>query len=134
MSCSRRKGCEIRDAAGWLLALTCICSSSANASQFDIHGPKFSVAFGNAVIALPNGNIVVSDPDYGPNGKNFGAVYLYSPRGKVISALRGSSTNDHVCSYGIRVLANGNFIVICPFWSTGNTASGGTLPWVGGNA
>ena len=134
MSCSRRNGCGIRHTAALSLALTCMRGSSAQANQFDIHGPKFSVAFGNAVTALPNGNIVVSDPDYGPNGKNFGAVYLYSPRGKMISVLRGSSTDDHVGSYGIKVMANGSFVVLSPSWSYGNNAAAGAVTWVDGDA
>ena len=54
---------------------------SVNAAQIDIPGPAGSGAFGTTVTVLPNGNIVVTDPN-GPVS-NVGAVYLYSPTGGV---------------------------------------------------
>jgi hypothetical protein len=50
------------------------------ASQTDIVGPPGSGAFGTAVVVLPNGNIVVTDPFYDALGiQDVGAVFLYSP-------------------------------------------------------
>jgi hypothetical protein len=38
--------------------------SGAQAAQVDIAGPTGSGRFGAAVAALPNGNVVVTDPDF----------------------------------------------------------------------
>ncbi|HEU4664115.1 MAG TPA: hypothetical protein VFS55_08805 [Dokdonella sp.] len=105
---------------------------SARAAQVDIHGPPGSIAFGAAVTVLPNGNIVVVDPD-GPAWK-LGAVYLYDPSGKPISAITGSTANDRVGNGGIVVLANGNFVVRSPDWNNGTAMHAGAATWVdGGN-
>ena len=71
-----------------LLALTVLAGMlhqstlpAVAATQFDILGPAGSVRFGTSVTVLPNGNIVVTDPDYnGGIGVKAGAVYLYSGR------------------------------------------------------
>src|SRR5512146_1353556 len=101
---SRRTNGAILRIAGFVLALAVL---PAEAAQTDIHGPLGSVAFGTSVRVLPNGNIVVTDPN-GPVS-NVGAVYMYSPAGVLISTLTGSTANDHVGSSGIVVLSNGNY-------------------------
>lgn len=102
------------------------------AQQFDIHGPQNSVAFGTAVAVLPNGDIVVTDPEYGAAGTNVGAVYLYSPDGALISKLTGSTPNDQVGYYGVTVLTNGNFVIPSPFWSDGTNSGVGAVTLVNG--
>jgi len=55
-----------------------VCQVAA-ATQIDIPGPAGSVRFGTQVTALPNGNIVVTDPNFNLAGvANVGAVYLYN--------------------------------------------------------
>jgi len=112
----------------------CLAGSAVHATQMDIPGPANSVTFGATVTALPNSNFVVADPGFGPNGRKLGAVYLYGPTGTLISALRGHSDNDQVGSYGITVLANGNFVVLSPAWNNGKAASAGAATWVDGSA
>jgi len=105
---------------------------SANAAQLDINGPAGSVGFGTGVTALPNGNIVVTDPNGSVSTQ--GAVYLYSPTGTLISTLTGLSAGDRIGSGGIVVLANGNFLVRSPNWDFSPTAmNAGAVTWVNGN-
>jgi len=111
-------------------ALACVSVLLATptilAAQLDIHGPLGSVAFGSAIALLPNGNIVVTDPD-GPVS-HIGAVYVYDPNGNLISTLTGSTTFDRVGSGGIRIVGSGNAIVLSPSWN--NTA--GAVTWING--
>ena len=100
---------------------------SARAAQFDIIGPPGSVAFGARVAVLPNGNIVVTDP----NRIDGAAVYLYSPTGTQISTLTSNGT------YGpdgitITVLKNGNYLIVCPQWRNGSIQSVGAVTWANG--
>lgn len=135
MPFDRHRKSRVFRLAALLPAAVCLLSSvSSAADQIDIHGPPHSVAFGKTVTTLPNGNVVISDPDYGPGGRNLGAVYLYSSTGALSSALRGNSTNDHVGSYGIKVLASGNFVVLSPSWSNGKSVAAGAATWVDGNS
>jgi hypothetical protein len=107
-----------------------LLAGPAWAQQIDISGPTGSAWFGQAVAVLPNGNIVVTDPN-GPVS-NVGAVYVYSPTGTLISTLTGSSANDHVGSGGVTVLSNGNFVVMSPAWNNGLATNAGAATW--GNA
>lgn len=102
------------------------------ATQIDITGPPGSGAFGSAMAVLPNGNIVVIDPNYdlpSPATSDVGAAYLYKPDGTLISMLRGSSTDDRVGNGGITVLANGNFVINSRSWN-GNF---GAMTWAHGD-
>lgn len=121
-----------RRAFAGLAPLTLIFAAlPAFAAQIDITAPG-SVAFGSAVKVLPNGNIVVTDPN-GPTA-NIGTVYLYTPAGIKISSFTGSSPNDHVGSGGIAVLPNGNFVVVSPHWTNGVAANAGAVTWVNGSS
>lgn len=107
------------------LASLLLVNAPAVAQQTDIHGPFGSGAFGTAVAVLPNGNIVVTDPN-GP-ASNVGAVYMYSPSGALISSLTGSTANDQVGAGGIVVLGNGNFLIVSPVWNNGVVAAVGAV-------
>jgi hypothetical protein len=85
--------------------------------------PAGSGAFGTQVVYLPNGNFVVTDPEWTDGTQaQVGAVYLYGANGNLISRLTGSKTDDLVGAGGIVVLANGNFIVHSPFWDSSASA------------
>ena len=89
------------------------------AQQTNIAGPAGSERFGTQVVALPNGNIVVTDPLWDAPGPitHVGAVYLYNgSTGALISTLTGSTANDNVGGNGITVLTNGNYVVRSPLW------------------
>jgi len=105
-------------------------ATSANASEIVIPAPPGSAAFGWYVTALPNGNIVVQDPTAGND--NYGAVYLYSATGTLISTLKGSSPGDRIGVERIIVLPSGNFLVRSFFWNNGNAQHAGAVTWVDG--
>jgi hypothetical protein len=105
-------------------------------TQIDIAAPPYSGAFGTPVTVLPNGNIVVTDPEYdaGPI-VDVGAVYLYDgATGALISTLTGGTAGDQVGSCrlgygGVIVLSNGNYVVRSPPWDNGATADAGAVTW-----
>jgi Repeat of unknown function (DUF5650) len=89
--------------------------TSAVSNTIDIVGPSGSWYFGRTVLALPNGNFVIIDPAYSSDHGSFlGAVYLYNPRGELISTLTGASPYIALGNGGITVLSNGNFVVCSP--------------------
>src|SRR5258706_11463854 len=95
------------------MLLASVVAHCANAAQIDIPGPAGSGAFGTYVTVLPNGNIVVIDPNFTPNvgAENVGAIYLYGPAGALISTLIGPGANDHVGNGGGTGPSHGNFFV-----------------------
>ncbi|MBX3294782.1 MAG: carboxypeptidase regulatory-like domain-containing protein [Acidobacteria bacterium] len=102
--------------------------------MINITGPTGSGRFGTSVVALPNGNFVVTDPlfDNGPI-QDVGAVYLYDGTTlNLISTLTGSSTSDQVGSGTITVLPNGNFLVPSSFWDNGGASDAGAVTLVDG--
>src|SRR6266567_5686180 len=111
-------------------------SSTPNAplSLTNITGPVGSGAFGTTVTVLPNGNIVVTDPQYDITSPatvaDVGAVYLYDNATlALISTLTGSTADDFVGSGDITVLTNGNFVVRSTNWNnpTGPIAQVGAV-------
>lgn len=104
-------------------------TQAAHVRQIDILGPSGSAAFGASVNVLSNGNIVVTDPLF---SSDMGAVYLYSPRGTLISILTGSVPGDYVGLYGVTVLANGNFVIASRQCHNGGVALAGAATWVNG--
>ncbi len=130
MSRKTRKGNVCATVAAML---AWVLTASALAGQFDVPGPSGSRAFGTSVAVLPNGNVVVTDPDWSGTASNAGAVYLYSPSGELISALRGSAQNDWVGRGGVTVLSSGNFVVNSPYWRNGAAANAGAVTWIDGD-
>jgi len=102
----------------------------ARAAQTDIPGPPGSGKFGATVTYLPNGNFVVTDPEFSlttPTAvATVGAVYLYNGATlALISTLTGSTEGDAVGEGGITVLSNGNYVVRSPGWN----GSRGAVTW-----
>ena len=111
----------------------CLSVLPVLATQTNITGPSSS-NFGNTVTVLPNGNIVVTAPDYDiPAGAtNVGAVYLYDGTTlALISTITGSTANDQVGSNGVTVLTNGNYVITSQFWSNPSPAAAnvGAVTW-----
>lgn len=126
---------------GAVLATALVLATLAvQAEQVDISGPPGSETFGATVLALPNGNFVVVDPDGGPVS-GAGAVYLYSQDGVLISALTGASFDDHiggvggngVIKRGVVIVGNSNFLVISSDWDNGDLVDAGAVTWVDGD-
>ncbi len=104
--------------------------AGATVTSTILTGPNGSIGFGARVEVLPNGNFVVVDTAF---AQNIGAVYLYNGATRaLISALTGSLPDDKVGSFGIRVLADGNFLVRSPDWNSGAVAKVGAVTWVNG--
>lgn len=111
-----------------LLGLALLLSSGPATAEFlQIAGPAGSVGFGTQVAVLPNGNVVVTDPNGRAN--NIGAVYLYSRSGQLISTLTGSSAGDRVGSGGIVVLSNGSYVISSQLWDNGGVVNAGASTW-----
>jgi len=72
--------------------------AASAAAQVNLMGPAGSGQFGAQVVALPSGNIVVTDPNFSTgSAANVGAVYLYNGRTQALmSRLTGSAANDQV--------------------------------------
>ena len=92
------------------------------------------------VIALSNGNFVVSSPNW-YNGLVSNAAAVTFCDGStgcvntVVSpsnSLVGSATNDNVGAQGITVLTNGRYLVRSRFWDNGATIDAGALTWCNG--
>ncbi|MDB6131781.1 MAG: Cadherin proteinputative collagen-binding protein [Verrucomicrobiales bacterium] len=116
--------------AGWLcLHLTLF---AAHANQVRMDAPPGSGFYGSDMAALPNGNIVVTDPEYDAPGpvSNVGAAYLYDGRTlELISVLTGTRAGDSV-GVSITVLKNGNYLIGSPGWANGGKAkAAGALTW-----
>lgn len=125
--------------AAWVGAvlLAGLGAPQLHAAQINLVGPPGSVAFGTTVTILPNGNIVVTDPDFQSGPQRIGAVHLYDANTlALISTLTGSSAFDNVGSGGITVVGGGHFVVSSPDWD--NAALGhvnaGAVTWVNGTS
>jgi hypothetical protein len=118
----------------WVVTSALALVLPVRAAQVDIPGPVGSVAFGTWVTALPNGNFVVTDPQFA-NGPvpAIGAVYLYSPSRTLISTLTGSSANDRVGSGWVVVVGGGNFLVLSREWNNSGASGAGAVTWVNGS-
>jgi hypothetical protein len=108
---------------------------SIRADQTNLVGPAGSGAFGTTVTVLPNGNLVVTDPNYSEGAANIGAVHLYSGADlSLISTLKGATANDSVGDLGITVLSNGNFVVASSHWNQPSPlkVDAGAVTWCSG--
>ena len=103
-------------------------------TQEDIIGPAGSGKFGDSVTALPNGNVVVVDPEYDDGAtSNVGAVYLYNgATGALISTLTGSTANDRVGYNDVTVFSNGNYVVVSETWINNGASNAGAVTWCSG--
>ena len=109
---------RVMSTAAILLALS--TALPAFAGRITLATPAGSGAFGASVTALPNRNIVVTDPGFDDPEtgiQNVGAVYLFNDSGALISTLRGSMANDAIGGR-IVVLSNGNYVVASSVWGS----------------
>jgi Repeat of unknown function (DUF5650) len=125
-----RQNSQIDGVLALALLTLAVISNPAHTGQIDILGQPESVAFGEQVVVLQNGNIVVCDPARGPS--NTGAVYVYGATGNLISTLVGSGPESAIGSGGITKLANGSFIVSSPDWDAPGAVNAGAVTLVNG--
>jgi hypothetical protein len=104
-------------------------------SRFLDPHPVAGDGFGTDVVPLSTGNVVITAPDDNAGGTDAGAVYLFNgTTGALISTLTGSHANDQVGSgsfglaLGVTPLANGNYLVDSPNWSSDT----GAVTWASG--
>ncbi len=115
-------------AASLVVASTSPGRVEAAGNIVQIPAPAGSVAFGEKILVLTNGNYVITDETANPGG----AVYLYDgTTNALISTLTGSVADDRV-GYDVVDLQNGNFVVTSPFWHRAGLASVGAVTWVNG--
>jgi uncharacterized repeat protein (TIGR01451 family) len=101
--------------------------------EFIDPNPNFGNEFGQTVLPLSTGNVVITSPfdDFG--GSNAGAVYLFNgATGALISALRGSSVNDQVGRDGVIAVGNGNYVVNSVLWNNGAATDAGAVTFGNG--
>ena len=68
--------------------------------------PNAGNQFGQSVVALSGGNVVITSPFDDAGGTDAGAVYLFNgATGTLISTLRGSTANDNLGSTGVTSLS-----------------------------
>lgn len=81
------------------------------------------------VTSLPNGDYVVSSPEWNGGSNEIGAVTLVNGvtgiDGPVttLNSLHGGDSGDQVGSGGVTVLPNGDYVVSSPEWDVANTDS-----------
>lgn len=119
-----------------VLAGACLLGVAAVASahplQLDVPLQTSGSPFGSVTV-LPNGNIVIVDSNYGTAATpQVGAVFVLRPDGTMLSMLKGAQAGDAIGSDGIRVLANGNFVVQSSNWRCTDSgfANCGAATWV----
>jgi len=107
------------------------------APQFPLIDPHPTAGgkFGDTVQVLGNGNVVVTNPNDDLGGSNAGAVYLFDGQtGSLLGALVGSHSGDQVGLGGsLTALADGNYVVVSPFWANGSAGAAGAVTLVSGS-
>jgi filamentous hemagglutinin family protein len=122
-------------------------SINANPAQVDAGNSLFGTTSGDQVgsggiTVLPNGNYLVSSPDWGiPNGKEkLGAVTFGSGTSGVKgiidnsantgNSMIGVTAGDRISSGGIKILTSNNYVVLSPEWgNTTQNPNAGAVTW-----
>ena len=101
--------------------------------QFLDPNPSVQNGFGEDVLPLSTGNVVITAPWDDAAGEDAGAVYLFNgSTGELISTLLGASPFDHIGSGGVVGLENGNFVISSPDWKNGGIAYAGAVTFSNG--
>ncbi len=91
--------------------------------------------FGSGIQVLKNGNFVVSSGEW---NQEAGAVTFGNGVTGVTGVVRasnsliGGAAHDQIGSFGVTVLANGNYVVDSPFWANGAATGAGAVTWGSG--
>lgn len=106
---------------------------AADFPQFVDPHPSAGNQFGQTVVPLSTGNVVITAPRDDAGGNNAGAVYLFNgANGALISTLIGSSEGDLIGGTGVVALASGNFVVLSPDWDFGSNVDAGAATFGNG--
>jgi hypothetical protein len=105
--------------------------------QYQLIDPRQGLGtatFGQSVLFLSTGNIVVTKPGDNFAGSTSGAAYLYNGlTAALISSLTGSVSGDQVgSSTPVALTGNGNYVIISPAAHNGALASAGGVTWGSG--
>ena len=110
-------------------------ATTASITSFELLDPTPGAGdeFGQLVVILSNGNIVVSDPNDSSVAANNGAVHLYNPVTQMlIASIYGDDANDQFGLGSITALANGNFVLATPVDNLPGAAGAGTVRLING--
>lgn len=87
-------------------------------SWFNDPNPRPDNYFGDTILPLMNGNVVVTSPGDDSAGLDAGAVYLFSGSTRqLISTLTGGTVGDRIGSGGVFELGTGNYLIASPHFS-----------------
>jgi hypothetical protein len=127
-------------AATWANGATGLAGAVSTSNS--LYGATANDVVGRSgVMALSNGNYVVSSPNWN-NGatSQVGAVtWANGANGlagvvSTSNSLYGTTANDQVGVGGVTALTNGNYVVRSTYWSNGATALVGAVTWANGAA
>jgi len=113
-----------------------VIDSEGGLPQFDLIDPNEGggTGFGQQIVPLSTGNVVVTKPGDNFAAENAGAVYLYNGEtGALISTLTGSQAFDYVGDNGVIALENGNYVVSSSSWDNGVVEDAGAVTWGNGS-
>ncbi len=117
----------------FILALSTLACSALHAAPVEISGPAGSGRFGERVIALKTGRVLVIDSLFDDGATaDVGAVYLFQADGTLISTLKGSTAGDKIGGDGGIELANGNVVLMSLSWDNGAVVDAGAITLING--
>jgi hypothetical protein len=127
-------------AATWVQGTTGLQGTISSSNSLIGSAEGDGVGNFGSVVALPNGNYVVVSAgwDIGENTELGAVTWANGSTGLVgvvssANSLTGTSLDDRVGQGGIRVLENGNFVVLSPDWNNGSQLLAGAVTWVNGS-
>ena len=104
-------------------------------TSFDLIDPTPGTGdlFGQNLIILANGNIIVNDIDDSSVAPASGAVHLYDPLTQtLIESIYGDSADDRLGSNGIIALANSNYVIASQSDDVGGIVDAGSVRLMNG--
>ncbi len=111
-------------------------------SEFIDPHPAPGNRFGETVVPLSTGNVVVTAPGDDAGGVDAGAVYLFNgATGALVSTLIGSHAGDQIGSHSGNITVNppvlalnsGNYVIVSPSWDNDSIVDAGAVTFGNGN-
>ena len=89
--------------------------------------------FGEMVVSVESGNVVVTDQHDDFVAADAGATHLFSGQdGALIATLTGAAASDQIGRTGVTALSNGNYVVRSSTWDNGGAQEAGAVTWGSG--